>query len=304
MSLVVVALGGNALLRRGEPLDADAQRANAAIAARAIAAIARDRKVVLTHGNGPQVGLLALQNESYSGAAPYPFDVLGAETEGMVGYLLGQELSEHVPAERLATLLTNVIVDADDDAFTHPTKPIGPVYDKETALRLARQRGWAVAADGAGWRRVVASPEPRAIVELTAIRLLVEHGLLVTCVGGGGIPVTRATPTNGRLHGIEAVIDKDLAAALLADQLGAEALILLTDVDGVHEGWGTPSSRLLAETTPSSLRALELPAGSMGPKAEAACRFVESGGAYAAIGSLVDALAVARGDAGTVVRLE
>jgi carbamate kinase len=299
VSLVVIALGGNALLRRGEPLDAGVQRSNVKLAAEAVAEVARGHDVVLTHGNGPQVGLLALQNASFPDVAPYPLDILDAETEGMVGYLLEQELGAHLPPEWLATLLTQVVVAADDPAFTHPTKPVGPVYGEETARALAAARGWTIAPDGSGWRRVVASPEPLRIVELATIKVLVHHGVLVTCAGGGGIPVVE----DGRrgLRGVEAVIDKDLAAALLARELGADILLLLTDVDGVYEGWGTSDARRIEQAAPSELRAMTLPAGSMGPKVEAACRFVDGGGRFAVIGSMDDSLRLVRGEAGTVV---
>jgi carbamate kinase len=296
--LVVLALGGNALLRRGEPLEADRQRTNVRIAADAIAQVAVEHRVVLTHGNGPQVGLLALQNEAYSEVRAYPLDVLGAETEGMVGYLLEQELGRLLPREHLATLLTQIVVDVDDPAFSHPTKFVGPVYEAAEAHRLAGERGWVVAADGDKWRRVVPSPEPRRIVELETIRTLVDHGDTVICAGGGGIPVVA---DHAGLRGIEAVIDKDLAAALLANELGADALVLLTDVEGVYDGYGTARSRLIRRTTIEELRTLPLPSGSMGPKVEAICRFVERGGQFAAIGSLADAAAILRGDAGTFI---
>jgi carbamate kinase len=298
--LVVVALGGNALLRRGEPMDAAVQRANVKVAAAAVAEIAESHGVVVTHGNGPQVGLLALQNEAYPEVEAYPLDVLDAESEGMVGYLIEQELGCHLPRERLATLLTQVVVDPLDPAFAEPTKPIGPRYEARDARFLAHDRGWAIAQDGDAWRRVVPSPEPKAIVELHTIRTLVHHGITVTCAGGGGIPVV-PDGLNG-LRGVEAVIDKDLSAALLAHQLGADALLLLTDVDAVYEGWGTPTARRLTVTTPAALRSLDLPAGSMGPKVEAACRFVEGGGRLAGIGALADAATILRGEAGTVVR--
>lgn len=297
---VVVALGGNALLRRDEPLDAPVQRANVRTAAAAVAEIARDHTVVVSHGNGPQVGLLALQSEAYHAVPPYPLDVLDAETEGMVGYLVEQELGRHLPQDRLATLLTQIVVDVDDPAFANPTKYVGPTYDETQALRLARERNWRVAPDGTRWRRVVPSPEPRTIVEIATIRLLVEHGITVTCAGGGGIPVVR--DALGGLRGVEAVIDKDLAASLLAVELRADALLLLTDVDGIHEHWGTPKSRLLDHLTPAQARQLDLPAGSMGPKAIACARFVEATGGTAAIGALEMAPAVLRGETGTQVR--
>ena len=296
---MVVALGGNALLRRGERADAETQRDNVAVAVRAIAGLADEHQVVVTHGNGPQIGLLALQGEAYAGESPYPLDVLGAETEGMVGYLLDQELTNELGGDPVATLLTQVVVDRDDPAFERPTKPIGPVYEPAVAERLAAERGWTVAPDGDGHRRVVPSPEPQAIVELPTIRLLVESGVLVVCVGGGGIPVVR---DDGRLHGVEAVIDKDLAGALLATSLEADGLLLLTDVAAVESEWRTPRARPLREASVSELRELRFAPGSMGPKVEAACRFAEATGGFAGIGALQDAAAILRGERGTRVR--
>ncbi len=295
---VVAALGGNALLRRGERADAATQRRNVAVAVRAIAELAGDHEVVVTHGNGPQIGLLALQADASTGEAPDPLDVLGAETEGMIGYLLDQELTNELGARPVATLLTQVVVDRDDPAFERPTKPIGPVYGRDEAERLAAERDWQVAPDGDRYRRVVASPEPREIVELPTIRLLVESGVLVVCVGGGGIPVVKV---DGRLHGVEAVIDKDLAAALLAAELEADALLLLTDVPAVEADWGTPQAHALREASVTELRGMDLAPGSMGPKAEAACRFVERTGGFAGIGALSDAAAIMRGERGTHV---
>jgi carbamate kinase len=302
LNRVVVALGGNALLRRGEPADAATQRANVVRAVRAVAAIARRHEVVVTHGNGPQVGLLALQAEAYADVAPYPLDVLGAESEGMIGYLLEQELINALPGRPAATLLTQVSVDAADPAFATPSKPIGPVYDEPAGRRLAAERGWALAPDGDGVRRVVASPRPREILELAAIRRLLEAGVLVVCVGGGGIPVT-ITP-EGAVHGVEAVVDKDRAAALLAERLGADALLLLTDVPRVVAGWGTPGAVELDRATPAQLRGETFAAGSMGPKVEAACRFAERTGGLAAIGALDDAEAILAGRAGTQIHLD
>ena len=297
---VVAALGGNALLRRGEPADAATQRRNVDAAAASLAALAAEHDLVVTHGNGPQVGLLALQAEAYHDVAPYPLDVLGAESEGMVGYLIEQGLRNRLPGRETATLLTQVVVDAGDPAFGAPTKPIGPVYEAARGRALASERGWTLAPDGPGWRRVVPSPEPRRIVELSAIRTLVDAGVVVTCAGGGGVPVIE--DPDGRLAGVEAVIDKDLAAALLARELDADALLLLTDVEGVEIDYGTPSARRLRAATPADLRALDLPAGSMGPKAEAAARFVDAGGLLAAICSLDHAAAALAGGAGTLVR--
>ena len=298
--LVVAALGGNALLLRGQPADAGRQRANVATAVRALVELAREHDVVVTHGNGPQVGLLALQGEAYHGVEPYPLDVLGAESEGMIGYLLDQELVNGLGGRQVATLLTQVIVDQDDPAFARPEKFIGPVYEREHAQRLAAERGWTIAADGGFWRRVVASPEPRAVVELQTIRMLVDAGVLVVCAGGGGIPVV--VDDHGRLRGVEAVIDKDRAAALLATGLGADALLMLTDVSAVQLGFGTAGARELNDVSAAELRELPFAAGSMGPKVQAACRFAEETGGLAAIGSLTDAAAILRGERGTRVR--
>jgi carbamate kinase len=294
---IVAALGGNALLRRGQAADAGTQRSNVRRAVGALAELVRDHELVVTHGNGPQVGLLALQAESYREVAPYPLDVLGAESEGMIGYLIDQELVNALGGQPVATLLTQVIVDATDPAFGRPSKPIGPVYDEDAARRRAEERGWGLARDGDGWRRVVASPQPRAIVELETVRVLCEAGVTVVCSGGGGIPVV--VDREGFLRGVEAVVDKDLAAALLAEGLGADALLLLTDVEAVMTGWGTADARPLGETTVEELRALVLPAGSMGPKVEALCAFVERTGAFGAIGGLEDAAALLAGEAGT-----
>jgi carbamate kinase len=295
--LIVAALGGNALLRRGEPMSAAVQRVNVRRAATALAPLLRDHQVVITHGNGPQVGLLALQNNAYPEVDPYPLDVLDAETEGMIGYLLEIELGHHHGSRRMATLLTQVVVDPDDPAFARPTKFIGPVYDPQQARVVASSRGWSIAPDGDGWRRVVASPEPQTIVEIDAIRTLLDHGYAVICAGGGGIPVT--STFDGALTGCEAVIDKDLVSARLAIDLGADALLLLTDVDAVYADWGTPDQRPVRFATAHQLRTLGLPAGSMAPKAEAVCRFIESGGRIAAIGSLDDAAGLLAGTAGT-----
>jgi carbamate kinase len=297
---VVAALGGNALLRRGQPLTAENQRANVAIAARALLPIAQEHDLILTHGNGPQVGLLALQNAAYRPDEGYPLDILDAESEGMIGYLLEQELGNLLPPARsLATLLTRIEVDRDDPAFAHPTKPIGPVYDKDEADRLAADKGWAIAPDGLKWRRVVPSPQPRAIVAQSVIELLVREGVLVVCAGGGGIPVVRSD--DGTYEGIEAVIDKDFAGALLAQSLHADAFLMLTDVDAVYADWATPNAWPIRRASPADLAAHWFPSGSMGPKVEAACRFATNTGGFAAIGSLADAGAMLRGEAGTIV---
>jgi carbamate kinase len=290
---IVVALGGNALLRRGEHVSTAAQRDNVAAAVAAVARLAGDHELVITHGNGPQVGVLSLQ------APDDPLDVLDAETEGLIGYLLEQELGNVLTDRPIATLLTQVIVDPLDPAFGSPTKPIGPAYPREQALRLASSCGWTVAPDGPYYRRVVSSPEPLAIVEIEAIRTLVEHGVLVICVGGGGIPVR--VDERGALHGVEAVIDKDLAAALLATLLEADLLLMLTDVPAVERDWGTAVAAPIRCATAKELRPLEFAPGSMAPKIEAACRFAEATGGRAAIGALEDAEAIVLGQAGTTV---
>jgi carbamate kinase len=296
---VVAALGGNALLRRGEVADAETQRRNVVTAVDSLAEIAAEHELVVTHGNGPQVGLLALQSAAYGEVPPYPLDVLGAESEGMIGYLLEQELENALLDRRVATLLTQVEVDADDPAFAAPTKPVGPTYAADQAERLSAGSGWAMARDGDAWRRVVPSPEPRRIVELPTIQLLVEAGVIVICVGGGGVPVT--VDAYHGLRGVEAVIDKDLAAALLARDLRADALLLLTDVAAIERHHGTPEAEPIGRTTVGELRDLELPVGSMRPKAEALCRFAESGGRLGAIAALSDGAAALRCEAGTIV---
>ena len=299
---VVIALGGNALLKRGEPMTADVQRSNVRAAAPALAAVAREHRLVLSHGNGPQVGLLALQAAAYADVEPYPLDVLGAQTEGMIGYVLEQELGNALPPEvPLATLLTMIEVDADDPAFDDPTKFVGPVYTEAEAQTLASDRGWTVKPDGDAWRRVVPSPEPRRIFEIRPIRWLLEHDTVVVCAGGGGVPTMFDARDGRTLVGVEAVIDKDLASELLAREVGAELFVMVTDVDGVYVDWGTPTQRRLDRTTPSELRGLDFAAGSMGPKVDAAARFVERTGGRAAIGGLDRIEAIVKGDAGTQV---
>jgi carbamate kinase len=295
---IVIALGGNALLRRGEPAEADVQRRNVDVAARAIAQVARSHEIVVTHGNGPQVGLLALQSAAYAGARPYPLDVLGAESEGMVGYMLEQALENEIE-QPVATLLTQTLVRLDDPAFIAPSKPIGPVYERDEAERLAAENGWAVARDGRRWRRVVPSPEPVQIVELSAVRLLLDAGVLVICAGGGGVPVVRDDA--GRLHGVEAVVDKDLAASLLARRLSADMLVMLTDIEAVERHWGTPGAAQIPCATTDEMRAIDFAPGSMGPKVEAAIRFADATGGVAAIGSLEHAPALLAGRGGTTI---
>ncbi len=300
--IVVVALGGNALLKRTDPMTAEAQRTNVRIAARALAPLAEECDLVIAHGNGPQVGLLALQAAAYAAVEPYPLDVLGAGTQGMIAYMVEQELGNLLPFEKpLATVLTMTEVDANDPAFDDPTKFVGPGYSKDEADHLAESKGWTFKLDGAAWRRVVASPEPKRIFELRPIKWLIEHGTVVICAGGGGIPTVYLPDGTRTLVGIEAVIDKDLAAELLAREIGADLLVLATDAEGVYADWGTLSRRLLSRVTPSELAAHEFAAGSMGPKVEAAVRFVKSTGKRAAIGRLEDILEIVAGRAGTSV---
>jgi len=297
---IVIALGGNALLHRGQPLSAANQRHNVQLAAAALAPLAERHELVISHGNGPQVGLLALQGAAGRPEEAYPLDILDAETEGMIGYLIEQELGNRLPAgRRCATLLTQVEVDARDPAFARPDKPIGPVYSESEARRLAAERGWCIAPDGAGFRRVVPSPRPQKILELGVIELLVSQGVIIICTGGGGIPVVRRT--DGSLAGVEAVIDKDLASALLARELGADALLLLTDVDAVYAHWQEPQAHAIRRSPPAALRGYRFAPGSMAPKVEAACAFVEQTGGRAGIGRLADAAAILEGAAGTLI---
>ncbi|MEL7291174.1 MAG: carbamate kinase [Pseudomonadota bacterium] len=293
---VVVALGGNALLRRGEPLEAEVQRHNIEIAVKTISEIAQEYNVVLVHGNGPQVGLLALQGLEYKKVAPYPLDVLGSETQGMIGYMLMQEFKNQMPNVNATCMLTQMTVDPNDPAFADPTKPIGPIYEEAEARELAEKYHWTIKPDGKHFRRVVPSPQPTGIVEHEAINALIEQGHLVICTGGGGIPVKRE---NGKLVGVEAVIDKDMSAAFLAKQLDADALLILTDADAVYLDWGKPTQHALRGTTPTELAKYEFDAGSMGPKIEASCEFIKQGGKVVGIGSLEDGLRILQGTAGT-----
>lgn len=299
---IVIALGGNALLKRGEPMTAGHQRANVRVAAAALARVAADHELVISHGNGPQVGLLALQGAAYQDVEAYPLDILGAETQGMIGYLVEQEVGNLLPMERpLATLLTMVEVDPDDPAFTDPTKFVGPIYDEAEAKALADEKGWVVKPDGAHWRRVVPSPRPRRIFELRPMRWLLEHGAVVICAGGGGIPTMYARDARRELVGVEAVIDKDLASSLLARDLDADLFVMATDVDGVYRDWGGPGQARIDRATPDELDAMDLPAGSMGPKVAAATEFARASGKRAAIGSLDDIDALVAGRGGTQV---
>ena len=299
---ILIALGGNALLKRGEPMTADAQRANVRVAARALAPVAERHQLVISHGNGPQVGLLALQAAAYKEVEAYPLDVLGAQTEGMIGYMIEQELGNLLPPDvPFATLLTMIEVDMRDPAFADPTKFVGPIYADADAEALAAEKGWTFKRDGEHLRRVVPSPAPKRIFEIRPIKWLLERGVLVICAGGGGIPTAWVPGQERTLGGVEAVIDKDQASALLASDLEAELFVMATDVDGVYEGWGTPDERRLGRVTPDDLRGQDFAAGSMGPKVGAAMRFVEATGKRAAIGALADIERIVEGDAGTSV---
>jgi len=301
---IVVALGGNALQRRGEPMTVERQRANVATACRSLAPVAVDHQLVISHGNGPQVGLLALQASSYDEASSYPFDVLGAQTEGMIGYLIEQELGNLLPFEKpLATVLTMTEVDPDDPAFSNPTKFVGPVYPEADAKRLAAERGWTVRQDGEKWRRVVPSPLPKRIFETRPVEWLLQQHCVVICAGGGGIPTMYLKGTR-TLAGVEAVIDKDRASAVLAEGLKADRLVIATDVDAVYLNWGTPEQAAVATAHPDQLEALGFAAGSMGPKVEAAADFARATGNPAAIGSLDQLSEMLDGKAGTVVSVD
>ncbi|MCW5695575.1 MAG: carbamate kinase [Bauldia sp.] len=296
---IVAALGGNALLRRGEPMTAAVQARNVRAAGAALAPlITAGHQVAITHGNGPQIGLLAERDARSNDS--YPLDVLGAETDGMIGYLIERELAGALTPQHLVVgVLTQIRVDRRDPAFRKPTKPIGPTYDEATARRMADANGWTIAVDGKGWRRVVPSPPPLDILEARAIELLLDHDVTVICCGGGGIPV--AETETGTLEGVEAVIDKDHASALLARLLGADMLLLLTDVAAVQEGWGTPDARPIAQLRTAALDLSDFPEGSMRPKVEAAMAFVNETGRRAAIGRLEDVAAIVAGEAGTQV---
>ena len=300
---IVIALGGNALLRRGEALSAENQQENVRLAAKQMAKVQPGNELVIAHGNGPQVGLLALQGAAYTEVETYPLDVLGAQTEGMIGYMIEQEMGNLLPQEvPFATILTQVEVDKADPAFQSPSKPIGPVYSHEDAQRLAQEKGWHIAPDGDKYRRVVPSPRPQRIFEIRPVQWLLERGTVVICAGGGGIPTYY--DHNGHLRGVEAVIDKDLCSALLAEQLQADLLVIATDVAAAYIDWGKPGEKAIAAAHPQALRDLSFPAGSMGPKIQAACEFAEKTGKTAVIGALSDIEAIVRGEAGTRVSTE
>ncbi|MEU4690692.1 carbamate kinase [Actinoplanes sp. NPDC023714] len=297
---IVIAIGGNALLERGQKPDAAAQRENARRAVEALAPLAARHELVVTHGNGPQVGMLALESANDPELErPYPLDVLGAQTQGMIGYWLLQGLQNALPGRQVAAIVNQTLVSAADPAFAAPTKFVGQVYDEETARRFAAERGWEVKPDGPHYRRVVPSPAPERVVEIRIIRQLLSSGAVVVCAGGGGVPVIRNEA--GLLEGVEAVVDKDLATAVLAESLEADALLLLTDVPAVYRGFGTDRAEPIFRSTPAALRRERFPGGSMGPKVEAVCRFVELTGDLAAIGALTDAEQILAGKAGTVV---
>lgn len=297
---VVIALGGNALLERGEAPNSDIQETHVVSAVTALAPLAGKHQLLITHGNGPQVGVLALESARDPALShPYPFDVLGAQTQGMIGYWLAQALRNAVPSRSFAALVCQTVVDRADPAFATPSKFVGQVYTKERAERLAAERSWAIRPDGRGWRRVVPSPRPHELVELPVIERLLGEGTGVVCCGGGGIPVVR--DDDGSLRGVEAVIDKDRTAALLAERLGADLLLILTDVAAVQVDFGTPAARPLGRVSVDELRRYSFPEGSMGPKVESVCAFVAATGRRAAIGRLEDAEAILAGTAGTIV---
>lgn len=297
---IVAALGGNALLERGQKPDASTQIRNVRIAVDSLGELADEHDLVLTHGNGPQVGVLALQSANDETLSePYPFDTLGAMTQGMIGYWMLQALQNRLPDRPIASIVDQTLVLAGDPAFQNPTKFVGAVYSAEEARQYESERGWVMKEDGKYWRRVVPSPQPQRIVETRVIRTLVDSGAVVVCSGGGGIPVVR--DESGNRVGVEAVIDKDLTGAVLADALDADMFLILTDVSSVFDGYGTPEQTRIAQATPAMMRAKGFAAGSMGPKVEAACRFVELTGAVAAIGRLEDASKIINGEAGTII---
>ena len=295
---IVIALGGNALLKRGEPMTAENQRENVKTACAQIARVYDGNQLIITHGNGPQVGLLALQNNAYKEVPMYPLDVLGAETAGMIGYMIQQELSNTVPSSAsIATVLTQIQVDPKDPAFQKPSKPVGPVYSKEEADKIAAEKGWTMAPDNDKYRRVVASPKPVNIFGLEPLKTLIDHKYIVVCGGGGGIPTW--VDDNGKQHGAEAVIDKDLATALLATLIDADLFVIATDVDGAYLDWGKPEQKRIALAAPDAALAFGFASGSMGPKIEAAANFAKATGKDAVIGALADIEQIVAGKAGT-----
>jgi carbamate kinase len=299
---IVVALGGNALLRRGQAMTAENQRENVRTAAEALAPVTSEHQLVISHGNGPQVGLLALQGAAYKPDEAYPLDVLGAQTEGMIGYMIEQELGNLLPFEiPFATILTMVEVDPDDPGFKNPTKFVGPVYEEAEARRLAEEKNWSIKADGDKWRRVVPSPAPKRIFEIRPIKWMIEQGTVVICAGGGGIPTMYDPKADRRLIGVEAVIDKDFCSELLAREVEADIFIMATDADAVFVDWGKPEAKAIFRASPAALKDFDFPAGSMGPKVEAACQFTKATGKIAAIGTLADVPGIVRGEKGTLI---
>ena len=299
---IVVALGGNALLRRGQAMTSENQRENVRIAAEALAPVTSEHQLVISHGNGPQVGLLALQGAAYKPDEAYPLDVLGAQTEGMIGYMIEQELGNLLPFEvPFATILTMVEVDPDDPGFKNPTKFVGPVYEEAEARKLAEEKNWSIKADGDKWRRVVPSPAPKRIFEIRPIKWMIEKGTVVICAGGGGVPTMYEPGAERHLIGVEAVIDKDFCSELLAREVEADVFIMATDADAVFVDWGKPEAKAIFKASPAALKDFDFPAGSMGPKVDAACEFAKATGKTAAIGTLSDVPAIVRGEKGTLI---
>ena len=298
---IVIALGGNALLQRGQALSSENQLISIRAASIQLARIADGNDMLITHGNGPQIGLLALQSESYHDVAPYPLDALGAQTQGLIGYVIEQELANRVPASRqIACLVTRTIVNATDPELARPSKPIGPMYSEQEAKQLGNERRWTIAADNQGYRRVVPSPQPIAVANLEAIRCLFNQGFIVIAAGGGGVPVV-TEPGAAMTRGIEAVIDKDATSTLLALALGADCLLIATGVDAVFEGWGTSNQQAIRRISSAALIKMSFPRGSMAPKVAAACEFVSNSGKRAVIGSLHNMEAMLAGTSGTQI---
>lgn len=304
---IVIALGGNALLKRGEPMTAQNQSANIRLAAEQLAKVKPKNELIISHGNGPQVGLLALQHAAYyaqdSKIEPYPLDVLVSQTVGMIGYMLQQELTNLLPVTPTQTLVTQVIVDEHDPAFSKPSKPIGQVYTQAEAEKLAIEKGWTVMPDGQYYRRAVPSPKPQDVTGINAVKALLAQDHIVICGGGGGVPCVKNA--QGQLTGVEAVVDKDLATAVIANHLDADLFIIATDVNAACVNFQKEGERKIAKANPAALEALseEFAAGSMGPKVQAVINFVKATGKDAAIGSLADIEEIVAGKAGTRVSL-
>ena len=299
---VVIALGGNAILQRGEPLECEIQRKNIRTAAASIARIVRDHQVILTHGNGPQVGLLSLMNDSYKEVTPYPLDILGAQTQGMIGAIFEQELRNQLSDKNICTISTQTLVDPKDSAFLNPDKFVGPVYNREESQRVLEENPeWTIKQDGDYYRRVVPSPEPKEILEIESLKQILDSGdTTLICGGGGGVPVYRNS--FGELEGVEAVIDKDRATRLLAEGLNADAFLILTDINAVATNFGHPESKNIRTATPDAMDEFDFASGSMGPKVEAVVKFVRNTGNMAAIGSLEQAAEILTSDSGTIIR--